>query len=103
MEDLMFMDLSMLSVEVTDEEIEQFLYAISRKGIPNQFTFETIQGIFRINRKKKEFRILKRSRYDDLDLFDYPTDAEIDEEIAFICKLANRSGYKFYLENKYSN
>jgi hypothetical protein len=103
MEDLICKSLDMLKISIDKEDIELFEYAVSRDGMPNEFTFESTQGYFKVNVNKKEFRILKRNHYGELVLLGYPTDAEIDKEIAFIWKLACRSGYKVYLENKYSN
>ena len=103
MEDMICKDIELYKIEVEKEDVEVFKFAVNQKGMPDVFTFESLQGYFKIDKIKKEFRILKRKSYGDLTIIGCPTDTQIDEEIAFIWKVACRSGFKVFLENKYSN
>jgi hypothetical protein len=102
-EDLIFRGLSFMNYKVSDKEIADFKKRAFAKNLPNEYIFETYFGYFKINKKEKTFDILKRKYYNDFELFGYPSDEEIDYATMIIYKVAIRSGFKGYLDNKYSN
>lgn len=97
-EDIIFMSLEFGMYDVTQEDIKIFLRAVDSDDMPDCFFFETAEGWFKINRPKKEFRILKRKEHKSID-----KRFECDFTIMAMYKVAKRSGYKCYLENKYMN
>ena len=97
-EDTIFMSLEFGMYDVTKEDIKIFLEAVDGSNMPDSFYFETEEGWFKINRPRREFRILKRKEYLRSD-----KNFECDFTIMAMYKVAKRSGYKCYLENKYMN
>jgi hypothetical protein len=97
-EDKIFMSLDFWVYKVTNKDIAMFLDAIDHKRMPDAFMFETTEGWFKVNRIKKEFRILKRKEHSD-----FEKSLESDVTIMAMYKTAKRSGYKCFLETKYMN
>jgi len=87
--------------EVDNDDIERFKQTMLIKGLPNEFIFETQEGIFKVNNNKKEFRIIQRHYYPSG--IGFPTDEQIEYTIMAMYKIASWSGYKVYLDPKYSN
>lgn len=87
--------------EVDSNDIERFKKTMSVKDLPNEFIFETNEGLFKVNRKKMEFRILERYYYPSG--IGFPSDEQIEYTIMAMYKIASWSGYKVYLDAKYSN
>ena len=95
MEDLFCGKLSYLKIEVSSNDVTFFLDSIMDEDLPEDFMFEVDEGIIKINRLKKEFRILKRN------VTNNPCDADI--QMMIVMKIAKRAGFKLFLEPKYSN
>jgi hypothetical protein len=102
-EDLIFGGLSFMSYNVSDEEIEDFSRRAFAKNLSNEYIFETFFGYFKINKEEKTFKILRRKYYKDFEILGYPSDEKIDYATMILYKVAIRSGFKGYLDNKYSN
>lgn len=102
-DDLICCDLSFLAYKVRREDVSTFIQKANDKFLPDEYIFETLEGFFKINKVKKEFRILKRKQYDDLLFLGYPNKSKVDLEIMKIYKIAKRAGFKVFLENKFSN
>ena len=92
------MSLDFTCFKVTQKDIAIFLNAIDHNDMPDAFIFETAEGFFKVNRLKKEFRILKRKEHND---FEKSLDADL--MIMAMYKTAKRSGYKCFFETKYMN
>ena len=97
-DDIIFLNLEFGMYDVTADDIRIFLEAVDSDCMPDCFYFETEEGWFKINRPKKEFRILKRKEHKNMD-----KNFECDFTIMAMYKVAKRSGYKCFLENKYMN
>jgi hypothetical protein len=97
-QDKIFMSLDYGVYRVTNRDIAMFLNAIDHDKMPDSFVFETTEGIFKVDRKIKVFRIVMRKQQKDLE-----SSIEADLTIMAMYKTAKRSGYKCYLEIKYMN
>ena len=87
--------------EVDSNDIERFKKTMTTKDLPNEFIFETNEGIFKVNKSKKEFRIIERHYYPSG--IGFPSDEQIEYTIMAMYKIASWSGYKVFLDPKYSN
>jgi hypothetical protein len=87
--------------DVTDDDVERFRFAIELADAPKEFVFQTNEGIFKVNKQRKEFRVLQR-KYNGFGMF-IPNLIEVDYTIMAMCKIACWSGYKVYLDTKFSN
>jgi len=96
-DDKIFFDLRLMFTDVTRKDIYQFLKSINVVN-KDHFIFETQDGFFSIDKKENEFRILKRK-----DFASQKETLESDNTIMMLYKIAKRSGFKCYLETKYSN
>jgi hypothetical protein len=97
-EDKIFTSLQFGLFKVTKKDIQQFLDAISYKTLADVFVFETDEGFFKVDKVNKVFRVLKRK--------EKPTkeeQMESDFTVMAMYKIAKRSGFKCFLENKYMN
>jgi len=103
-EELMFDNLSFYGMKVKKRDIELFKKRALSPELPDEYVFETLEGIFKINKIKKEFRVLKRNYFfDELDMLNHPNKQQIDFQVFMIYRIALRAGFKVYLENKFSN
>ena len=92
------MSLAFKLYEVTPKDISLFLEALDQKNMPDSFYFETQEAIFKINKIKREFRVIMRKQQKDIE-----TSIEADVTVMAMYKTAKRSGYKCFLEIKYMN
>lgn len=95
-EDKIFDSIAIYRFDVEMEDILKFRETLSSVNLPNEITFETKEGIFKINKKKKTFRILHRKYYPNKSF-------ESDFVVMSMFKIALWSGYDCFLEDKYSN
>ena len=103
-DELMFDNLSLYGMKVKKSDIELFKKRALAPDLPEDYIFETLEGIFKINKTKKEFRVLKRKYFsDELSIIGLPNRQQIDYQIFLIYRIALRAGFKVYLENKFSN
>lgn len=98
-----FFPMDFFKFEVSKKDIEIFKEATLDCTKPNEYVLETVDGMFKINQDEKIFIILMR-KYD----YTLPEEMEesiedIDSSIMMIYKIAMKSGFKVYLEQKYSN
>lgn len=100
-DDKIFSTLLVMGFDVTQDDIDRFNDVMSSRALPNSFVFETEEGVFKINRKRKEFRIVKRKYFQVNDKIVLPE--QIDYTIMAMYKIACWSGYKVFLDEKYSN
>jgi hypothetical protein len=100
-DDKIFSTLLLHGFNVEDEDIERFHKVMNTRGLPSEFIFETQEGVFKVNRKRKEFRIVKRKYFEFNGRVVLPQ--EIDYTIMAMYKIASWSGYKVFLDEKYSN
>jgi hypothetical protein len=103
MDDKIFKNIDVYNFDVTDEQVFKFKTETLDKKLPNEYIVESFVGFFKVNKSKKEFRILKRKYYNYLDFLNYPKDEDIDNAIFITYKVAIKSGFKVFLESKYSN
>jgi hypothetical protein len=97
-DDKIFMSLAFKLYEVTPKDIALFLEALDQKNMPDSFYFETQEAIFKINKIKREFRVIMRKPQKNLE-----KTLDADLTIMAMYKTAKRSGYKCFLETKYMN
>jgi hypothetical protein len=95
-EDKIFDCIAMYRFDVELDDINKFREALCNESLPNVIIFETKEGVFKVNRKKKSFRILHRKYYPNKSL-------ESDFVLMSMFKIALWSGYECFLESKYSN
>jgi hypothetical protein len=102
--DMLIDDITLMKVKVDRESVDGMLQVAMDNTLPNEFSFEGVEGIFKINRSKKEFYVLHRNSYSRHPLSHLlPTDADIDLTILKSIKIAKKAGFKIYLEPKFSN
>lgn len=87
--------------EVDKDDIDRFIQTMSVKDLPNEFVFQTNEGVFKVNRNKKEFRILERHYYPKG--VGFPSDEQVEYTLMAMYKIASWSGFKVFLDPKYSN
>jgi hypothetical protein len=85
--------------DVDKQDIDRFVGVMKSRNLPKDFIFETQEGIFKINKKRREFKIIKRKYIDG----DYEYNMKVDYAIMALYKIACWSGYNAFLEIKYSN
>lgn len=102
-DDKIFDPLGLYTVHIHDEMIEQFKEQVNREDFPEEFVLDLVEGRFKINKVKKEFRILQRFKCGDVDDSPYAHDFEIELQVFIAYKVAKLSGFKVFLESKYSN
>lgn len=102
-DDKIFNPISIYSLDISEESIEDFKKMVEREDLPDEVIVDTIEGVFKLNKVKKEFRILKRNHYDQDIFLGYPNDFQIDFQVFLAYKTAKLSGFNVFLENKYSN
>lgn len=94
-EQKIFENLNNLFVRVTRRDAENFIDAVSNENLPDVILLNVEEGKIKIDRVKKEFRILERR---------VTSNPEYSEMLlATAIKVACKSGYSIYLEPKYSN
>jgi len=98
-----FLPMDFFKFEVSKKDIEIFKEATLDCSKPNEFILETLSGMFKIKQDERVFIILMR-KYD----YTLPEDLdesieEIDSQVMIIYKIAMKSGFKVFLEHKYSN
>lgn len=94
-EEKIFSNLCCFNVRVTQKDVDNFIDAISDHWLPDVITFDVDEAMIRIDRKQMEFRILKR----------YKTNNQFQSDmlLATAIKVAIKSGFKLFLEPKFSN
>jgi hypothetical protein len=97
-DDKIFISLAFELYEVTPKDIALFLEALDQQKMPDSFYFETKDAIFKINKIKREFRVIARKPQKD---FEKSLDSDLT--IMAMYKTAKMSGYKCFLETKYMN
>jgi hypothetical protein len=102
-DDKIFNPLGIYSIDVSEESIDDFKEMVKRDDLPNEIVVDTIEGVFKLNKDKKEFRILKRNHYDQEIYLGYPNQFQVDFQVFIAYKVAKLSGYNVFLEAKYSN
>lgn len=100
-DDKIFSTLLVMGFDVTQDDIDRFNDVMNNWSLPNTFVFETEEGVFKINRKRKEFRIVKRKYFEFSGKVVLPE--QIDYTIMAMYKIASWSGYNVFLDEKYSN
>ena len=92
------MSLDFKLYEVSQKDIALFLEAVDHSKMPDSFYFETTEGIFKVSKTKREFRVIMRKPQKNSEkTFD------ADLTIMAMYKTAKRSGFKCFLETKYMN
>jgi hypothetical protein len=102
-DDKIFNPLSLYSVHIHEKMITDFKRQVSRDDFPNEFVLELVEGRFKINKVKKEFRILERFKCGDFEDTPYTNDFEIELQVFIAYKVAKLSAFNVFLEPKYSN
>ncbi len=105
MDDFIFGNLSFYSLTLNKEDNELFLREIMSKRVPDVFLFHCDGGTFKVDKVKKEFRIIKRNYYHPFiyRFNNLPTNEDIDLSIMVAYKIAKEAGFKVFLDPKYSN
>ena len=94
-EDSIFYCLDCLSVDVSDEDVSNFEKAIYDITFPNVVIINFDEAKIKLDRLKKEFRIIKRNKTNN--------QYESDMLLVATIKVAIKLGFKIYLEPKFSN
>jgi hypothetical protein len=94
-EDNIFYCLDCLSVDVSDEDVSNFEKAIYDITFPNVVIINFDEAKIKLDRLNKEFRIIKRNKTTN--------QYESDMLLVATIKVAIKSGFKIFLEPKYSN
>jgi hypothetical protein len=97
-DDKIFVSLDFQRFQVTSKDISKFLDAIQKNTNSNVFVFETDEGFFKVDKVNRVFRVLKRKEKFSLEQYH-----DSDFVVMAMYKIAKRSGFKCYLENKYMN
>jgi hypothetical protein len=95
--DTIFLDLNFNLVKVDNYDVMTFEKAFDSVG-EDLFCFRTPDAIFKIDKIKKEFRVLHRYEFISL-----RKSLEHDAVVMTLYKIAKRSGYKVFLEPKFMN
>ena len=98
-----FFPMDFFKYEVSKKDIDRFKEAALDSIKPNEYILETQDGLFKINQDKKIFMIVMRKYNYTLPEEIEESIEEIDYSIMMIYKIAIKSGFKVYLEQKYSN
>lgn len=98
-----FFPMDLFKYDVSNKDIASFKEAALDSYKPNEYILETVDGMFKITQDERIFMILMR-KYD----YTLPDEMEesveeIDSNIMMIYKIAIKSGFKVFLEQKYSN
>lgn len=102
--DLIIDDISLMAVKVDKDSVKGMQQIAVDDSLPNEFSFEGVEGKFKINRRKKEFRVLFRNSFSSHPFSHLlPSDQDIDFTILKSIKIAIGAGYKVFLEPKFSN
>jgi hypothetical protein len=101
--DTIFNNLNLYSLEIDEQMITDFKEMVSKEDFPDEVIIDITEGVFKINKLKKEFRILKRYHYDQEIYLGYPNEFQIDMQVFIAYKVAKLSGFNVFLEPKYSN
>lgn len=102
-DDKIFNPLGLYTVHIHDEMVEQFLEQVDSEEFPEEYIFDLAEGRFKINKVKREFRILERYKCGDFKGSPYSHDFEIELQVLIAYKVAKLSGFKVFVEPKYSN
>ena len=102
-DDLMFDNIEIYKLEITEEEVFRFKKQIFNDDLPNEYVIDLLEFTFKVNKIKKEFRILKRHYYDTEVYIGYPNKQQVDYTTFSAYKTAMKAGFQVFLENKYSN
>ena len=98
-----FFPLDFFKYEVSKKDIDRFKEAALDYSKPNEYILETQDGMFKIIQDQKIFMVVMRKYNYTLPEEIEETIEEIDYSIMMIYKIALKSGFKVYLEQKYSN
>ena len=94
-EDNIFYCLDCLSVDVSDEDVFNFEKTIYDITFPNIVIINFDEAKIKLDRLNKEFRIIKRNKTTN--------QYESDMLLVATIKVAIKSGFKIFLEPKFSN
>lgn len=98
-----FFPLDYFKYEVSENDVNRFKEAALDYSKPNEFILESQDGMFKIIQDEKIFMIVMRKyNYTLLEEIEESIE-EIDYSIMMIYKIAMKSGFKVFLEQKYSN
>jgi len=100
---MMFENIDIYKIEISDESVFKFKKQIFDDDLPNEYVVDLLEFVFKVNKSKKEFRILKRNYYDTEVFLGYPNKHQVDFATFTAYKTAMKAGFKVFLENKYSN
>jgi hypothetical protein len=84
-----------MKIDVSSKDVMFFIDAIMDEEMPEEFVLEVDEGVIKLNRIKKEFRVIKRN------VTNNPCNADI--QMMIVMKIAKKAGFKLFLEPKYSN
>jgi hypothetical protein len=102
-EDMIFNNIAFYGMEITEEQVENFRNQIFSEDLSDEYVVDSLEFVFKVNKSKNEFRILKRYYYETDVYVGRPTPQQIDYVVFTAYKLAHRAGLNVFLENKYSN
>lgn len=103
-DDLMFGSLAYLSAEPNPREVKEFRKVATSSSLPQEYTFESLQAIIKVNRIKMEFRVLQRKYYSNESIKrGYPSRLDVDIDTMMAYKIAKLAGFEVFLEPKYMN
>lgn len=95
--DTIFIDLNFQLIQVDNHDIMTFERAFNNV-FEEVFCFRTPDAVFKIDKVKREFRVLHRYEFQSL-----RKSMEHDAVVMALYKIAKRSGYKVFLEPKFMN
>jgi hypothetical protein len=96
-ETMFFKDISIYQRDISKSKYFEFMELVIDEDLPDEYVVDLPELTFQINQVKREIRILKRNyspRFSD-DIIDY--------SVYLIYKVATKSKFKFFFENKYNN
>ena len=102
-DNMIFNNIAFYGMEITEEQVENFKRSIFSKDLPDEYVVDSVEFVFKVNKIKNEFRILKRHYYDTSIFLGYPNAQQIDYTAFVAYKMAHKAGLNVFLEKKYSN
>jgi hypothetical protein len=101
--DCIFDDLFLYGMEIPEEMVEEFRDKALSDDMPEEYIVDTDEVVFKINKQKKELRLLQRKHYEQDVFLGMPSKQKVDFVAMRVYKVGIRAGFKVFLENKYSN
>ena len=103
-DDLIFGNLAFYSAKANINEAKEFKRVALSKHLPDEYCFEGIQCVIKINKIKRQFRIMSRKYYTHEEcMLGYPSKMDVDIDTMMAFKIAKLAGFEVFLEPKYSN